>query len=474
MVIATPHDNCLTKIHPGGITFLVRKMEPTFTFSSLLPPDPRCGFHYYPDTLHYREVDLQAWLPELVSMGVSWIVLRSELDRAIPEGFLRGIKQAGIQPIIQFQLSLDGMPALRDVGTLLDVYARWGARYVLFYDRPNSRCSWPTLGWVQQDLVERFLDRFLPLANLALYAGMIPVFPPLEPGGSYWDTAFLRSALQAMQRRKQDLLLRSLVLSAYGWTGGHSLDWGNGGPKAWPQARPYLNSQQNQDQRGFRVFDWYQSIAGSVLEQNVPVILFQAGLPGSPETLSGDTLQSAAYLETCKSITRLLAGETVPDPLSPDKSLAPLPPQVIACNFWIFDVDSSGALLPQAWCQAGGKRLEFIRWLDEWRQSRCANQKEEQAAHEEEDHPIRHYLLLPGFEWGVSDWYLEIIRPFVKKHLPAVGFSPKEAERAEMVTVVGNPQNYPEDLLPRLRKAGCKVEQISGDGTQIASELAER
>jgi hypothetical protein len=109
-------------------------MVKKFLSSSVLPPDPRCGFHYYPDTLHYRESDLLTWLPELQSLGVSWLVLRSEFDRAIPEVFLRGVKQAGIQPIIQFQLSLEGMPALKEIGTLLEVYARWGARYALFFN----------------------------------------------------------------------------------------------------------------------------------------------------------------------------------------------------------------------------------------------------------------------------------------------------------------------------------------------------
>ena len=32
-----------------------------------------------------------------------------------------------------------------------------------------------------------------------------------------------------------------------------------------------------------------------------------------------------------------------------------------------------------------------------------------------------------GADFGVSDWYLEVIRPFVKKHHPTVGFSPTEA-----------------------------------------------
>ena len=87
---------------------------------------------------------------------------------------------------------------------------------------------------------------------------------------------------------------------------------------------------------------------------------------------------------------------------------------------------------------------------------------------------IRHYLLLPTYEWGIADWHLDIIRPFVKKHAATVGFSLEEAALAEMVTAIGNDQTFPEELLDRLRSAGCKVERIDGDGTTIASKLAER
>ena len=41
--------------------------------------------------------------------------------------------------------------------------------------------------------------------------------PPLEPGGSYWDTAFLRTALTTLQRRKPELVRGGLALSAYAW-----------------------------------------------------------------------------------------------------------------------------------------------------------------------------------------------------------------------------------------------------------------
>ena len=83
--------------------------------NSLYHPFParksRIGFHYFPDTLHYRESDLQAWLPELADMGVSWLVLKSDIDRAIPEAFIRGLLLKGIEPVIQFDFSLGSLQA---------------------------------------------------------------------------------------------------------------------------------------------------------------------------------------------------------------------------------------------------------------------------------------------------------------------------------------------------------------------------
>jgi hypothetical protein len=441
-------------------------------------PLSRLGFHYFPDTLHYREVDLQTWLPVLQSLGASWLVLRSEMDRAIPEQFLRGLKKAGIEPVIQFDFAVEDLPDVDEAGMLFDLYARWGARYLVFYDRPNARKSWPATSWVQQELVERFLDRFLPLANRVLKAGMLPVFPPLEPGGSYWDTAFLRSALQAMQRRKQDALLDNLVLSAYAWTApSRSLDWGGGGPERWPQAWPYQTPDDSQDQRGFRVYEWYLAIARSVLHQPCPVILFQAGLPGDPLDQAASSIPAPMDADTAAAIARLLDGEKVLDPLAAENTLEPVPAEVIACNFWLLSAGPASPWLAQAWFQAeganyGGAKHPAVEALCAWQRERLENGQAPEIPGA--NRAIRHYLLLPGYEWGVSDWYLEVIRPFVKKYRPTVGFVPEEAERSARVTIVGNPQNYPEDLLDRLKKAGCWIEQINGDGTNIASQLAER
>jgi hypothetical protein len=435
----------------------------------------RLGFHYFADTLHYRDADLQTWLPVLQEMGAAWLVLRSDLGRAIPEAFLAGLKQAGIQPVIQFPLSLERLPDLKELNTLVEVYARWGVRYLSFFDRPNHRSAWPSSAWVQQDLVERFLDRWLPAAGLAVQAGLSPVFPALQPGGSYWDTAFLRSALQAIQRRKRESILHKLVLSAYGWSWGRSLNWGAGGPECWSSARPYQDDPAVQDQRGFRIFDWYLAVSRSVLGQDCPLMLFQAGLPGSSAASGDEEPQLAERCASdCQNIARLLAGETVSDPCTAGSPLAPIAESVIAVNFKMAG-------------QAAGEPFDRLSWFDDQAQPKKAGgavrlwlrQREMQALLEDVEavlpgHPIRHYLLLPGAEWGISDWYLEVIRPFVKKHRPTVGFAVEEAEKAGRVTIVGNASSYPEDLLNRLREAGCVIEQIGGDGTNIATLLAER
>lgn len=441
----------------------------------------RLGFHYFPDTLHYRKADLQTWLPILQDIGASWLVLRSEIDRAIPEGFLRGVKQAGIEAIIQFHIPLDRLLDLKEIGTLLEVYARWGVRYVIFFDRPNASTSWPASNWVQQDLVERFLDRYLPAAGLALQVGMLPVFPPLEPGGSYWDTAFLRSALQGMQRRKQDGVLHNLVLSAYAWQEPEkSLDWGAGGPERWPQARPYSTPQGSQDQHGLRIYDWYEAVATSVLHEACPIILLQAGLPGDPAAISDEAAFSTNQAQVYAAIARLLDGQKIVDPFQAGNDLEPLPASVIACAFWQLSADPRDIHAGQAWFQGDGKKHPAVDSLCALQRERAARPKpaaqnnSKLAPGPDQQHVINHYLLLPGFEWGVSDWYLEIIKPFVKKHRPTVGFIPEEAEKAAQVTVVGNAHNYPEDMIHRLESAGCVVEQIAGDGTDIATKLAER
>jgi len=193
-----------------------------------MPVNNQFGIHYFLDTLHYRQEDLKIWLPVLKDLRIGWIVLKSEKNRAIPEDFLKSLLKEGITPIIEFNLPLRSNIGTRDLKILLQVYAKWGVKYCVFFDRPNQKDSWTDNNWAQNDLVDRFLDQYIPLAKFALDEGLLPVFPPLEPGGNYWDTAFLRSCIKSLVRREQNQILEDLVLSAYAYTHRHDLNWGKG------------------------------------------------------------------------------------------------------------------------------------------------------------------------------------------------------------------------------------------------------
>ena len=453
----------------------------------------RLGFHYFPDTKHFSQRDLHKWLPELQALGASWLVLNSSINRAIPEFFINSLLAAGIEPIIRFDLPLGSYFDPNEIKPILDAYGHWGVNGVIFYDKPNSRASWSNSGWIQQDLVEQFLEQYLPLATLAIEVGLIPIFPPLEPGGNYWDTTFLRLALESLVRREQDALLEKLTLSAYPWTHQQSLNWGAGGPNRWPQAKPYNSPDGEEDQRGFRIFDWYLSTVQAVLGRTCPILLLDAGIPTAPEYYFPEIDNEANHAATNISIIKLLNGEPTQDPLDTRHMLEPIPIEVVSCNFWLLAADSQSPFCPQAWFGEDSIKSQLITETKTWYMAASKIIEKQRNTHQKEHavvqprgipqrplgrsslpQPIKHYLLLPKSEWGLAEWHLELIRPFVKKYQPTIGFSIQEAALSERVTVIGNSQIFPDEILDRLRHTGTIVERISGNGTTIATKLAER
>lgn len=458
----------------------------------LPPKNTRLGFHYYPDTEHYRESDLQTWLPDLQSLGATWLTLKAPLDRAIPEPFLSTLISAGIEPILHFSPPFGHSLWVEDLKFLFKTYARWGVHYVALFDRPNCRQAWPADAWMQSDLVERFLDLFIPGAQAALRSGLIPVFPPLEPGGDYWDTAFLRAALHGYQRRTQGWRTSRLVLSAYARSGDRPLNWGMGGPECWPGAHAYSTPPGQQDHRGFRIFDWYSAIAQAVLGEPLPLLLFgvgsypQAGECGSDTGLneSGHTDRNLRLVQAIYPTDGIEDRNAFPD--SQAENPGSLTPQVLCCNFWLLTASPQSPYVYQAWFKPSGQTLPIVGALRQWLgglpdpppddlelpPSAPDQPSSSPAESAPASHRIRHYLLLPVFEWGIADWYLDAIRPFVKKHFPTIGFSLEEAAQAARVTVVASRHMIPDSKLDDLRAAGCVVERIDGDGTDIATRLA--
>jgi len=411
----------------------------------------RIGFHYFPDTNHYRQSDLDLWLPELLAMRARWLVLIAPAERAIPEPFLRGLVEAGIEPVLHFQFSPDRIPPHEDLNLLCKIYARWGVRYVTLFDMPNLRSVWETTAWAQTDLVERFLDIYLPSAEISLRAGLIPVFPPLKPGGDYWDTAFLPAALAGIQRRGHQYLLEKLVIGAYAWSGERSLNWGAGGPERWPGSRPYFTPEGEEDQRGFRIFDWYNALTQSVLVEPRPVFLFGMG-----SSLEDDPHQEAHTYQNM-TMARLLDGEPV-------SGFEPLSQNVIGGAFWLLSAVGGHPQAGLAWYPPQGEALPIVNAVKTW----AEKISETASPPSKGSFSIAHYLLLPSFDGSISDYYLDLIRPILKKYKPTFGFSITEASQAKRVTIMGGPEIYPEEIIHQLRAKGCIVHRIDETGTLIA------
>jgi len=149
--------------------------------------EKRLGFHYFQDYDHYQARDLELWVPELASLQASWLVLKAPSVAAIPEEFITGLIQAGIQPILHFDFQVNSAVRPEDLRVLISSYSHWGVKHVIFFDRPNTKSAWTDGSWSQGDLVERFLDRYLPFVRLAEQNGLIPVF--LSTAGDHYQSS---------------------------------------------------------------------------------------------------------------------------------------------------------------------------------------------------------------------------------------------------------------------------------------------
>jgi hypothetical protein len=464
----------------------------------------RFGLHYFPDTLHYRQTDLRAWLPELRSLGITSLVLDAPNDRAIPEDFISGLCAAGIRPIPHFKFSPDRTLNPEELASIFDAYRRWGVKEIVLYDRPNSRQTWQATAWAQTDLIERFLTGFTPLAETIVAMNMMPVFPPLEPGGDYWDTAFLRAALQSLQKMEKTSILEKLILGAYAPAGDRPLDWGSGGPERWPGARPYYTPAEEQDQCGCCISDWYRAISRAVLGKALPMMLFGAGSPGWM-AIPADEYQITSQ-DVEKNLTLIAQAQGTMES-APVEALSE---DILACHFWLLSAAADSPQAALAWYRSDGQTSALVGVLKQRQaqsgqpqvvqtelhpvenlplptkeyndaetqpdqdvntlQSPSASTLAEQGVVER--HPISHYLLLPTNKDGLFDVQIEGIYSFIKKHNLTVGFSLDEAALAAQVTILEIENSLPARDLEYLRSLGSKVVCIRGSGIELAQFLS--
>lgn len=412
----------------------------------------KIGFTYFSSPDYLVNKQIRAWMPALHQLGASFVIFRGGFNRAIPEDAFLIAKENDLEPVVHFVSELPLARKFNDVAVLLNVYARWGVNKIIFGERPNAKNAWPTAGWHYENLVDHFLDRFLPLANHAIRLGLTPVMPPLQPGGDYWDTAFVELALSGMKRRRMDDVVKNLILSSFGYTFNKALSWGKGGPEQWSVSKPYFTPQGQEDQLGFHNFEWVQTIGERTIGREIPVMILNAGH-------SGTTFSQPEPDMTIESIQRiLLACNEKQVPADDDQEIPSLNSAVVGCTFSLDTLESA---------LEGHLSFDVLQQIFGISQ----NSHEKTTVAGEGDKIFAHYLLLPSHTSGVSDVVLNKVRPLIKKFTPTVGFSLKEAALARKVSVFPDPVVFPEDKLNDLRAAGCLVEILPNSGIEIATML---
>lgn len=387
----------------------------------------RHGFHYYPDDRHYTQRDLEQWLPILMRLSARWLVLQANANRSIPEAFVRGLIEAGIKPIVWIKSPIVDVGA-SELAPMTASYGQWGVRELVVYDRPNMRQSWSPELWSRPGLVERFVDRLLPILQQQHSAGMHPIIPPLEPGGDYWDTAFLETALRSMLRRGHTGLVQDLRIATFAWTYGQPLDWGSGGPAGWPEAYPYRQIGRSQDQIGFRTFDWYAAISESVVGRTLPMIVVAGGAADRHSYRPEDVTASL----------RAALGSEIPE-------------SVIAFNFHLLVAEQKAEEQQGAWFVSASEPKSIVsaaeRMLNAGGQIKSSNPVQK---------TFQHYVLVPTTEMSQEAWLA--VRGLADDAV--IGFSAEEAARAEMVTIVGDEASIPPSIERKLIQGGAQVQRV--------------
>jgi hypothetical protein len=447
-----------------------------------IDPHSRLGFHYFPDEAHYNPQDLQTWLPQLHALGAAWLVLRAGPDRLIPEAFVRGLVEAGIQPVVWMVGPVSALRA-KPLAPALNSYHRWGVQYVVPGDRPNLRSCWSAGEWSRAGLVERTVDRLLPLLQLMRSIGLRPVFPPLEPGGDYWDTAFLQSAIGSLMRRGQHDLVRAMTVAAYGWTYGRPLDWGAGGPARWSDSQPYAAAEDSPDQRGIHLSDWYSAALTQTFGQTLPLLIVAGGALRGP---LGQGFQEA-YIAQSTELLQMVIGPQAPAGVVcfafyPLAAAAGDPDAPFA---W-FDtsgrprlVEDIGRLRPAAGSAAAhshladsqtgqdpaGSSLAFagIHGVGGTPDPSRVRPVSPPSATPASDKPLEHYLLLGEASAAALARGLERLGGLPMEQRAVVGFSSAQARMARQVTILGDEQAVPAWIEHGLRQHGCQVKRVPMD-----------
>lgn len=418
---------------------------------AIFPHPPRYGVHLTPDITPLSQPQLEAVLPTARTLGLRWVVLPAPTTRAVPEEHIRPWLEQGVTVILHLHAPVYDPPAVGEVAPLLQAYARWGVRHLIWFNRPNLQAAWGGT-WAQADPAERTADALLPLMQAAQEMGLTSLLPPLAQGGDYWDTAFLRRLLEELHRRAPQVLAQ-IGLAVEARSFGRPLAWGQGGPEAWPETHPYATPPHSQDQRGFCVFDWYATIAQAVLGRPMPMFLLRMGRAYG----EGD---AQAVTDELAAIAALFGHDAAEPPPS-----VRLHAQVFGGAFWALAAPPGSPHADQVWLPPERPPRPIVERL-----ARTRGQQEPKGMPTPSGDGHVPYILLPQ-DPEKTPWALELIRPLLIHLRATVGFSIEEAVRHRRVVLVGSPGDFPPEQRQALRQQGVLVQEVQ-HGTDVALLLA--
>lgn len=396
--------------------------------------DTGIGFRLPPD--QYERLGTDHWLSILKTTGASWAVLPCQHPRSVPAALLMDLAGRDIETVVQVIVTPVAAIETNLLRNLLARYRDCGVHYISFFDRPNRVSQWTLAEWRKPQLVRRFIDILLPCVERASELGLFPVLSPLEPGGDYWDTAFLAGVLQDIRERGKAAYFDRLAVGIYNHAYNRPLSWGQGGRARWKDCLPYNTPSGSEDHIGFYLFQWYEEIIREELGYSLPLISFASGAGTAPngwEDASFSPLEGRTAAQRNQEAVNLLMEGALQDSLL---NLA-------------FPV---GGVMDDA----SASTVKALRELPRHPRYSSWN-KPEEGLKPAFPKAIHHYLLLPAEEAGQA-WPEKYVRRF---H-PTCGFSLEEAMQAEYVTIVGGSLGISPQEERKVRASGCKVERVVG------------
>jgi hypothetical protein len=184
------------------------------------------------------------------------------------------------------------------------------------------------------------------------------------------------------------------------------------------------------------------------------MVMLAGGARASDTVTSGSNLIDLAWHTTCNtSIARAMHAGHLPDYL-------------LNVNFWLLGASANSRYAKDSWYPYDAEPTPAVEEVK--RLAAKSINARHQAGKEyiqslRPEKLLSHYVLLPSFDWGPSEWHWRVAGPLVREEKASCGYSLEAATKAEQVTLVGNEHEIGQDVEDQLHQAGCVVVRMSGD-----------